>query len=257
MSAKNKHSITNFDARNISFTALNIESVNEIRKEVYKCIAEVAKESKECLLICEWAGANIDYATSEFFLQFLEHLRRKSKASYPEAWKRKYGITSQKLKLTIINSFEATQILPAELNRLMPLHERIFLLQENTSMLNLPGVSSQAENILPMRSAVRACVLEKLAKDNLELLCLLFLEKKPQSGYQMLKTMAQHFHILLSQGTLYPMLYRLEKNGVVETVKGTGREKIYELSAQAKKSMAEKKEEVLQAYSHLMSFFGG
>ncbi|MBI3052208.1 helix-turn-helix transcriptional regulator [Candidatus Woesearchaeota archaeon] len=246
--------MTNFDARNISFTALNIESVNEIKKEVYKCIAGVAKEGKKCLLICDWAGADIDYATSEFFLQFLEHLRRKSKASYPEAWKRKYGIKSQRSKLTIINSFEATQIGPEEINRLMQLHERIFLFQEGTSMLNLPGVSSQAENILPTRSAVHASVLEKLAKDNLELLCLLFLEKKPQSGYQMLKTMAQHFHILLSQGTLYPLLYGLEKKGVVGTVKGTGREKIYELSPQAKKSMAEKKGEFLQAYSHLISF---
>lgn len=157
--------------------------------------------------------------------------------------------------MTLINAFEATQLDSKDMNRLLPLHERVYMFQENSSMLGLPGVSPAAESIWPQKTVLPTSALEKLAKDNLELLCLLFLWKKPQSGYQVLKSLAQHFHILLSQGTLYPMLYSLEKAGKITVANGTGREKIYELSSQAKNELAEKKRQTLQGYNHLTSFF--
>ncbi len=137
----------------------------------------------------------------------------------------------------------------------MPLHERVYLFQENSSIIDLPAISSSTESIFPKKHALPASILQKLVKDNLELICLLFLEKNPQSGYQLIKNLAQHFHVVLSQGTLYPMLYNMEKKGEIMATKGKGREMIYELSLQAKNEMEGKKQQSMQGYQHLASFF--
>ena len=267
VSAKNNPFQTSFGIRNSSFTKLDTATINKLKLDINKSVEEAEKGNKPVLLICDWADANMpshsergggnegDISPNEIFLQFLEQLIRKSKAAIPEQWKRKYGTKPRPSKLTLINAFEAAQLDSKDINRLIPLHERVYMFQENSSTLSLPGISPAAESVWPQKTALPVSTLEKLAKDNLGLLCLLFLEKKPQSGYQMLKSLAQHFHILLSQGTLYPMLYNLEKAGKITATNGTGREKIYELSPQAKDELAEKKRQTLQGYNHLTSFF--
>ncbi len=177
------------------------------------------------------------------------------KAPAPERWKRKYGEALQQQQTTFINSFETNQLDHAALNCLMRMHERIYFFQENASLYSLPSISHSSEIVFPKRFVLPACVLEKLVKDNLELICLLFLEKKPQSGYSLLKSLAQQFHTILSQGTLYPTLYNLRKKGQIIATEGKGRETIYELSLQTKKEMGEKKQTLLYGWQHIASFF--
>jgi len=121
--------------------------------------------------------------------------------------------------------------------------------------LSFPGVSPHQETIFPQKHTLPPEILEKLVKDNLETLCLVFLEGKNQSGYQILKNIANHFHCILSQGTLYPVLYSLEKQGKIIMSNGKGREKIYTLSQKEKEELKNKKQELLQGFQHLASFF--
>ena len=201
-------------------------------------------------------AAATDNTTADIFLPFLEDIAKILKAPTPEKWKRKYGEALLQQKTTFINSFETAQLDPLAINGLMPIHERAYLFQENSSIFTLPAISPSAETIFPKRYALPATMFEKLVKDNLELLCLIFLEKKSQSGYQLLKNLAQHFHTILSQGTLYPMLYNLEKSGKITATKGKGRETIYELSSQTKNGqLSEKKRLLMQGWQHLASFF--
>ena len=131
----------------------------------------------------------------------------------------------------------------------------IYLLQENLRSFKLPTVSPSIESVFPKFHVLPQKVLEKLTKDNLELITLLLLERSGKSGYQVLKDIASHFHCILSQGTLYPLLYQLERENEITKQNGKGREVIYSLSEETKKSLKERKESCLRSYQHLASFF--
>ena len=135
------------------------------------------------------------------------------------------------------------------------MHERVYLLEENQNTFLLPTISPYNDIIFPKFHILENGVLEKLVKDNLELVVLLLLESGNKSGYQILKEIASHFHCILSQGTLYPLLYKFEKENKITKKNGNGREIIYTLTQETKDELKRTKEDCLRAYQHLAGFF--
>ena len=88
--------------------------------------------------------------------------------------------------------------------------------------------------------------LQQLKKGVLEMLVLELLCRKPAYGYELLTMLKEHSHgmFALKEGTLYPILYRLEDDGLIRSVwkQGEGRstpKKVYlptELGVQENKS---------------------
>jgi len=155
----------------------------------------------------------------------------------------------------LVNLFETVAHDDGFIHELIKLHQRVFLLQENFNTFLLPTISPSFQTIYPKTHVLPNEVLEKLVKDNLELVMLLLLEMGDKSGYQILKEIAGHFHCILSQGTLYPLLYQLEKENKIVKKNGKGREIIYSLSAEMKKALRFRLETCLEGYQHLASFF--
>jgi len=60
-------------------------------------------------------------------------------------------------------------------------------------------------------------VAERHVKAFLDILVLALLEDGPRCGYEILATIHREFNVLLSPGTLYPLLYALETRGFVES----------------------------------------
>ena len=141
------------------------------------------------------------------------------------------------------------------IQELIRIHKRVYLLQENLSTFLLPTISPSTETIFPKHHTLPQRALERLVNDNLELVTLLFLEESSKSGYQILKDIAKHFHCILSQGTLYPLLYQLEKGNKITKQIGKGREVVYSLTDETKNELKSRKETVLKSYQHLASFF--
>lgn len=53
-------------------------------------------------------------------------------------------------------------------------------------------------------------------------------QQHPVCGHDIIKIVFQRFNVLLSPGTIYPLLYSLEKKGVLKAeVKGSRRIKLY------------------------------
>lgn len=192
------------------------------------------------------------------FFIFLEELIKKSQGLSPPGWKRKfYHKIKTKTPFLLINAFEMSAINEQFIQQLISLHQRVYLLQESGNTFLLPSLSPSLETIFPKAHVLPQKLLEKIVKDNLELIILLFLEREPQSGYQVLKNIAKHFHCILSQGTLYPLLYELEKKNELKKENGKGREVIYSLTPKVRENLQSKKETQLRAYQHLASFFEG
>jgi len=84
----------------------------------------------------------------------------------------------------------------------------------------------------------------QLRKGAAELAVLALLRKKPLSGIGILDALAERPEIGLSDGSIYPLLNRLERErrvkGVWETPKGGGRgQKVYSLTPDGKATLKE------------------
>lgn len=77
-------------------------------------------------------------------------------------------------------------------------------------------------------SAAAIAAKERLVKHFLDMIILYKLKQDTTHGYDLIKFIHREFGIFLSPGTVYPVLYELEKNGVVRS-EMTGKRRMYSL----------------------------
>lgn len=78
--------------------------------------------------------------------------------------------------------------------------------------------------------------INKIIKSNRDIFIMSALLKTPMCGYDIIRNIFIKYQIFLSQGTVYPVLYSLEEEGVLhaEYNKGDMRSKKYNLTSQGK-----------------------
>jgi len=74
--------------------------------------------------------------------------------------------------------------------------------------------------------------VERIIKTNLEIVILCILRNNPMCGYDIIKSIFEKYDIFLSQGTVYPLLYSLKDQGILQAEfdRGNMRSKIYSIS---------------------------
>jgi DNA-binding PadR family transcriptional regulator len=72
-------------------------------------------------------------------------------------------------------------------------------------------------------------MLEKFVKTFLDILVLTVLNNGALCGYEILAQIHEKLNVLISPGTLYPLLHMLEKKGIIES-RPNNRKKDYELT---------------------------
>ena len=75
-------------------------------------------------------------------------------------------------------------------------------------------------------SKVSGDSIEKMVKDNLENIILAILQKETMCGTDIIGTIHLKFNVLLSPGTIYPLLHSLKQKGLL-SVKKSGKEIVY------------------------------
>ncbi|HEY4675373.1 MAG TPA: PadR family transcriptional regulator [Candidatus Bathyarchaeia archaeon] len=77
---------------------------------------------------------------------------------------------------------------------------------------------------------------ERIIKNFMDIIILAELKNGPLSGYDVISFIHNKFHLLVSSGTVYSLLYSLERNGVVE---GTWneRKRVYKLTEKGEKTI--------------------
>lgn len=90
----------------------------------------------------------------------------------------------------------------------------------------------------------------ELVKGNALVLILSCLAREPMHGYRIVKELSQlsEGYFAMGEGTLYPHLHQLEKDGLIEgyweTVAGSRERKCYRITERGKAELARKKEEL-------------
>jgi DNA-binding PadR family transcriptional regulator len=90
---------------------------------------------------------------------------------------------------------------------------------------------------------------ERIIKNFMDIIILAELRAGPLSGYDVISFIHNKFHLLVSSGTVYSLLYSLERNGLIE---GTWneRKRVYKLTDKGDKTI----ETILNANDKLKSF---
>lgn len=102
----------------------------------------------------------------------------------------------------------------------------------------------------------------ELARSQLDLLALAALRAKPLHGYAIIKEIRERSggELELAEGTLYPVLHRLERTGLVKswwTTESGRRRRVYELTAKGQGALASRQDEWRQLVRTVDAVVGG
>jgi len=77
---------------------------------------------------------------------------------------------------------------------------------------------------------------EKFVRSFLDIFVMAILDSQPMCGYEIMATLHKEFGLLLSPGTIYPLLRSLENNELI-VVNHIGNKKVYHLSSKGKTNL--------------------
>jgi DNA-binding PadR family transcriptional regulator len=90
---------------------------------------------------------------------------------------------------------------------------------------------------------------ERIIKNFMDIIILAELRKGPMSGYDVISFIHNKFNLLVSSGTVYSLLYSLERNGLIEG-SWDERKRVYRLTEKGAKTI----ETILNANDKIKNF---
>ncbi len=81
-------------------------------------------------------------------------------------------------------------------------------------------------------------IRKRLIRDFLDILVLAELQKGPMSGYDIIEFVHNKYHILISSGSVYSVMYSLERKSLISGI-WTQRKRVYKLTEVGEKTITE------------------
>jgi len=116
-------------------------------------------------------------------------------------------LTAANNKNTILCMFDLSKLEPEKIKKLVSSHDRL--------ILNTPDITMLSGETLK-KSDVREAAVERFVKDYLDVVVLALIASRPMCGMDILDTVHKNFNVLLSPGTIYPLLHKLKKERLLE-----------------------------------------
>ncbi len=152
---------------------------------------------------------------------------------------------------TLLSAFDMMSMDAEALKSLVKLHEKVLVTTQNESVISLPVFYDTKKHTGMSIDTVPHETMDHIVKSNLETIVLSILYHKPMCGYDLIKALIQHYHVFLSQGTVYPLLYSLKEYKILK-VETCHRSKIYSLTRQGKQIVKGKLDDFANAYEYLL-----
>ncbi len=153
-----------------------------------------------------------------------------------------------------ISSFNLNYLTQDFVNELIKMHDRVMLTTQEgkTSMV---FHSRRAKPVhIPRIEVISSEIMEHSVKKALHFLILAMLRQRPMCGFDIIKSLVENFNVLLSQGTVYPILYSLEKEGYLRTeIKPDNKTKLYVPTEKAISYIDRQIKEYIQAQEKILS----
>jgi DNA-binding PadR family transcriptional regulator len=147
-------------------------------------------------------------------------------------------LMKRKHKLTVMNAFNFDFLDQETLSGIWGMHDKVIVSTKNLTSFSFPILPSEKK---PEVQIISKEAMDQCVKKFFDIVILAMLLKKPLCGFDVIKEIVQNFGVLLSQGTVYPYLYSLERKDYLESeIKSDNKTKIYSLTEKGK-AFAEKK----------------
>jgi len=124
---------------------------------------------------------------------------------------------SSKRSINCLCTYDVSKISPSLIKKLTDHHNQLQLTTTDLTVLS---------GDLLDRSKLSVDSTEKMVKKNLETIILTLVQRDPMCGTDIIKTIHLEFNVLLSPGTIYPMLQLMEEKGLM-TFEKIGKSKTY------------------------------
>ncbi len=97
--------------------------------------------------------------------------------------------------------------------------------------------------------------VENIVKNHLKVIILSMLLEKSICGYDLIKEIFSKYDVLVSQGTVYPLLYSLKEEGIlkVDTMKGDMKTKRYSVKEDKKAAIENKIDGYIRAEEFILN----
>lgn len=138
-------------------------------------------------------------------------------------------------------TYDLSRLPPERIQKLAMSHDRL--------ILNTPDLTVLSSEKLDVAEAT----IERFVKDYLDIVVLALIAGKPMCGTDVVDIVHRNFNVLLSPGTIYPLLHRLKKEGLLEC-ECRIKKKIYKPAKGSEASIRSILDEQLLANEFLNSF---
>ncbi|MFH1239903.1 MAG: PadR family transcriptional regulator [Candidatus Diapherotrites archaeon] len=123
--------------------------------------------------------------------------------------KREKYLSKLKGDKSILCTYDISKLTPNKIRQLVKVHDQLILTTDDTAVVSSKTLSQEHLNI-------SSELIDEFLKNELETVVLALIVAKPRCGTEIKKAIHKKFGILLSSGTLYPLLHKLQKNDLVK-----------------------------------------
>jgi len=123
----------------------------------------------------------------------------------------------KKHSINCLCTYDVSKISPSMVKKMADHHNQLQLTTTDLTVLSGGLID---------RSKLSVGSIEKMVKRNLETIILTLVQRKPMCGTDIMKTIHLEFNVLLSPGTIYPLLHSMEEKGLL-TFEKIGKAKTY------------------------------
>ena len=177
-------------------------------------------------------------------LRKLRSRAREAVAKYIEHSKREKYLAESCKDCFILCTYDMGKLTPDLVKQLVASHDKLVLTTSDATILAAESLD---------RAGLPAESVQRFVKDELENIVLALVLREPMCGTDIIKTIHSKFNVLLSPGTIYPLLHDLEKKGLLKCEYGV-KTKTYKPMEGAEEKICAMLEEHVKASRFLSRF---
>jgi len=177
-------------------------------------------------------------------LRRLRSRTREAIAKYIDHSKREKYVAERFKDCLILCTYDMGKLSPDLVKQLVASHDKLVLTTSDAAILAAESLD---------RAGLAAESVQRFVKDELETIVLAFVLREPMCGTDIIKTIHTKFNVLLSPGTIYPLLHDLEKKGLLKCEYGV-KTKTYKPIKGAEEKIRKMLEEHVKASRFLSKF---
>jgi len=149
-------------------------------------------------------------------------------------------------------AFEVETLNDDNIKELLGLCENMLISARNEHLMSFLNFRQKSADLIHVETVSRE-TLEHFVKSHLKTLVLAMLLRNPMCGYDVIQSIYQRYHTFLSQGTVYPLLYSLQRDSLLKVSKSEGsRAKVYSLTDQGEELARGQVDDFKRAQSFLL-----